>query len=219
MGYRRIHDPGPLPGGPDDTGDNDGAPPDPVLETVAELVAEAGLDALDLDDVAHALGLGRNDVGYDTEEAAYLAALERDALAEMTVITRQLAGVRGPRAKLAAYLDVRIERAESGEDSRIEALLAEGAGLSEEWEEDFEDLRSTSEELLVDVLRDGGELGSVRLGAAGPEVVAALVNGVVDAAAEAVSDGADPDAVAAAARSVLFGGLFADTSAADQAEV
>ncbi len=220
MGYRRIHDPSPLPGGPGGSEDDIAeGPPDPVLELVAEFVATAGIEALDLDAVALTLGIERDDLAYDSEEAAFLAALEREVLAEMAVVTRQLAGVRGARSKLAAYVDIRVERAEAGHDARLEALLAEGAALDEEWEDDFEDLRGTSEELLAEILAEGNEAGAVRLGSAGADVVAALVNGVVDAAAEAVAEDADPDAVAAAARTVLFGGLFADVSEADQAEV
>jgi AcrR family transcriptional regulator len=153
-----------------------------LLEAATALLADGGVDALTLAAVGPAAGLARSSVyQYFDSAPALLAAVVEDAFPRATTrITDAVSRARDPRAQVDAYVTVALEVA-TDPTHRSLATLARSS------------LPEPCQARIVELHRE--QLAPLRdaitaLGVDDPALTTRLLAGLVQAAAQAIVDGA-----------------------------
>lgn len=153
-----------------------------LIAAAEELLAEQGVDAVTLAAVGSRAGLARSSVyQYFDSAPALVAAVVEDAFPRATDQLRaSMAAAGGPAEQVDAYVETALRLAGDRAHRSLRALA--GADLPVHCRARMDELHREQTEPLVEALRALGDRDAV--------LTAALVTGVVRAAAQAVAEGA-----------------------------
>ncbi|WP_062517855.1 TetR/AcrR family transcriptional regulator [Demequina gelatinilytica] len=157
-----------------------------LLAAGRALLADGGAEAVTPAAVGAAAGIARSSVyQYFSSSSELLAAIVEEAFESAAArINAALEGLTAARDRLDAYVRVAFELGTGAEHRMFDAI--DPAGLPADTRERVDALHRDQLAPLASAIRDAG--------AADPHLAAALVGGMLTAAARAVALGADPDA-------------------------
>lgn len=172
---------------------------DALLAAARHLLITEGPHAVTPAAIGERAGLARSSVyKYFDSTAGILAEVVEDGFPRWAEAVRTAVDAQhDPRSRVVAYLRANLGLVASGEH-RLAAALA-GVDLPSQCRDRLQELHRELTAPLVDALAD--------LGAADPEVLAALVRGVIDAATRLIDAGAPADRVIAPAVALVEAGL------------
>ncbi|WP_443089465.1 TetR/AcrR family transcriptional regulator [Yinghuangia sp. ASG 101] len=172
-----------------------------LLDAARALLEEGGFAALTFPALAERTGLARSSVyEYFRSRAAVVEELcAVDLPAWVAEVEDAMAAADDPADKIAAYVNRQLELV-GDRTHRVVVAISTGE-LDSNARERIRAAHGRIVELVVNALAD--------LGHADPMLVAALVQGMVDAAVRRIECGADSADVAAATRGLVLGGVAA----------
>jgi AcrR family transcriptional regulator len=170
-----------------------------IVGAVADLLVEGGYAALSFGAVAERAGLARPSVYwyFKSKDDLVLAACEDRLPRFLDRVRRAMARARTPHTRLAAFVRAQLQAAGDGEHRF--ALALEHAPLSPGTWQRIRDLHDRFAPDIADTLR--------RLGHPHPDVLADLVQGVVNSGVERIDAGEPPARVIRLATELVLHGI------------
>jgi AcrR family transcriptional regulator len=170
-----------------------------IVRAVVDVLLEGGYAALNFNTVAERASLARPSVYryFKSKDDMVVAACEDRMPRFLERVDQAMSRARTPRSKLAAYVRAQLEAASDGEHQF--ALALERAPLSPEAWRHIGDLHDQFAPNVVGVLR--------QLGHPYPEVLADLVQGVVNAGVKRIDAGEPPARVIKLTNELVLQGL------------
>lgn len=155
-----------------------------IVRAVVDVLLEGGYAALNFNTVAERAGLARPSVYwyFKSKDALVVAACEDRLPRFLERVDQAMSRARTPRSQLAAFVRAQLEAA--GEGEHRFALALERAPLSPQAWQRIADLHDQFAPNVIGVLR--------QLGHPHPEVLADLVQGVVNAGVKASTPPSHP---------------------------
>ena len=175
-----------------------------IVRAVVDVLLEGGYAALNFNTIAERASLARPSIYsyFKSKDDMVVAACEDRLPRFLERVDQAMSRARTPRAKLAAFLRAQLEAAGDGEHRF--ALALERAPLSPEAWQRIGDLHDQFAPNVVAVLR--------QLGQPHPEVLADLVQGVVNAGVQRIDAGEPPARVIKLANELVVRGLDSPTT-------
>jgi AcrR family transcriptional regulator len=175
-----------------------------IVHAVIDVLLEGGYATLNFSAVAERAGLARPSVYwyFKSKDDLVVAACEDQLPRFLERIDQAMSRARTPRTQLAAFVRAQLEAAANGEHRF--ALALEHAPLSPEAWQRIGELHDQFAPNLVGVLR--------QLGHPHPEVLADLVEGVVNAGVKRIDAGDPPARVIKLANELVLRGLDSPTT-------
>lgn len=172
---------------------------DALLAAARHLLVTQGPHAVTPAAIGERAGLARSSVyKYFDSTAGILAEVVEDGFPRWAEAVRATVDAqRDPRSRIVAYLRANLDLVANGEHRLATALAS--VELPPRCRDRLQELHRDLTAPLVDALAD--------LGTADPEVLAALVQGVIDAATRLIEAGAPADRVIASALALVEAGL------------
>lgn len=179
-----------------------------IVHAVIDVLLEGGYAALDFGTVAERAGLARPSVYryFKSKNDLIVAACEDRLPRFLERIDQAMSRARTPRSQLAAFVRAQLQTAADGEHRF--ALALERAPLSPEASRRIGELHDQFAPNVVDVLR--------QLGHPYPEVLADLIQGVVNAGVKRIDAGEPPTRVIKLANELVMRGLGSPTTSGPQ---
>jgi AcrR family transcriptional regulator len=176
-----------------------------IVHVAIDVLLERGYGALNFSEVATRAGLARPSVYsyFTSKDDLVVAACEHQLPKFLERIEQAMARAKTPRSRLTAFIRAQLEAAADGEH-RL-ALAVEHADLSPEAWQRIGDLHERFAPGIVDVLAE--------LGHSHPDVLAELVQGIVNAGVKRIDAGEPPTRVIRLATELVMRGLAPRTSA------
>lgn len=170
-----------------------------IVRAVVDLLLEGGYAALNFNTIAERADLARPSVYryFKSKDEMIVAACEDRLPRFLERVDQAMSHARTPRSRLAAFVRAQLEAAGDGEHRF--ALALERAPLSPEAWQRIGDLHDQFVPNVVDVLR--------QLGHPHPEVLADLVQGVVNAGVKRIDGGEPPARVIKLANELIMRGV------------
>lgn len=170
-----------------------------IVRAVVDVLLEGGYSALTFNTVAERAGLARPSVYwyFKSKDALVVAACEDRLPRFLKRVDQAMSRAKTPRTQLAAFVRAQLEAAGDGEHRF--ALALERAPLSPEAWQRIGDLHDRFAPNLVGVLR--------QLGHPHPELLADLVQGVVNAGVKRIDAGEPTARVIKLANELVLRGL------------
>jgi AcrR family transcriptional regulator len=175
-----------------------------IVRAVIEVLLEGGYAALNFNTVAERASLARSSVYsyFKSKDDMVVAACEDRLPRFLERVDQAMSHARTPRSKLAAFVRAQLQAAGDGEHRF--ALALERAPLSPAAWQHIGDLYDQFAPNVVDVLR--------QLGHPHPEVLADLVQGVVNAGVKRIDAGEPPARVIKLVNELVLRGLDSTTT-------
>jgi AcrR family transcriptional regulator len=170
-----------------------------IVRAVIDVLLEGGYAALNFNTVAARAGLARPSVYwyFKSKDDLVVAACEDQLPRFLKRVDQAMSRARTPRSKLAAFVRAQLEAAGDGEHRF--ALALERAPLSPEAWQRIGDLHDQFAPNVIDMLR--------QLGHPHPELLADLVQGVVNAGVKSIDTGEPPARVIKLVTELVLRGL------------
>jgi AcrR family transcriptional regulator len=177
-----------------------------IVHAAIDVLLEHGYAALNFSEVAALAGLARPSVYsyFKSKEDLVVAACEHQLPSFLQRIEQAMSRAKTPRSRLTAFIRAQLEAAADGEH-RL-ALAVEHADLSPEAWRRIGDLHEQFAPGIASVLAE--------LGHSHPDVLAELVQGVVNAGVKRIDAGEPPTRVIRLATELVMRGLTSHTAAA-----